>query len=603
VGSSFTISITYSYFLGVILFVRRVVEFAAASVAILLAMTAIASAGTVDIFPGANIPAVVNAAPAGTTFIIHPGTYRLASPITPKTGDIFSGQAGAILSGARLLTAFETSGSYHMATGQTQQGRITIDSSICDTGYPRCNYPEDLFIDNQPLVHVSSLGGVKAGTWFFDYATNTIYFSNAPAGHKVETSVQPAAFQGKANNVTIKGLIIEKFATPVMTGAISGAGTAFGSPTAGANWTIQNNEIRYNHSDGIRINFGFHVISNKIHNNGNLAIGGGVGGGNADGTGTRASSILIQGNEMSFNNYAHFKAHYGAGGSKFFLSRGMVFRNNYVHNNVGVAMHLDTGNYGAVYDGNTVADNSDEGIMHEISFAATMRNNKVLRNGYIYPDGSFWLYAANLLSATSQGVTAYCNTVEVAAQGGNGMNILTQHRNGYIPSINNYYHHNTLIFDGNSGNTGAARGDKTITGFFSSNKFDYNTYHMPALTRKAFAWNDKMNTFAQFKAAGEEAHGTADTNYKNPIPNVSVTAPVSGANVTGIVDINGKVSNTAASKVEFYVDWVLKQTTTGTPFAFAWNANTVSPGTHIITAMAYSATGTRSCYAVPVNVQ
>ena len=582
---------------------RAIAKASAALITLVISMGAICEAGTVNIFPGANIPAVVNASPAGTTFIIHPGTYRLASPIVPKTGDIFSGQVGAILSGARLLTTFTTSSSYHLVTGQTQQGRVTISNTICEAGYPRCNYPEDLFFDSKPLIHVNSLGGVAPGKWFFDYAANIIYFSDNPAGHVVETSVQPAAFQGTANNVTIKGLIIEKFATPVMTGAISGAGTGFGNPSAGANWTIQSNEIRYNHSDGIRLNFGFQINSNKIHNNGNLAIGGGVGGGNADGTGTRASGIVIQGNEMSYNNYAHFLPHYGAGGSKFFTSRGMVFRNNYVHNNLGVAMHLDTGNYGAIYDGNTVADNSDEGIVHEISFGATMRNNKLLRNGYIYPDGSFWLYAANLLSATSQGVTAYCNTVEVAAQGGNGINILTQHRNGYIPSINNYYHHNTVVFDGNSGNTGAARGDKTIAGFFSSNKFDYNTYHMPALTRKAFAWNDKMNTFAQFQAAGQDPHGTADTNYKNPIPNVSLSAPASGATVSGVVDVKGTVTSTVASKVDLYVDWVLKQSTSGTPFSFTWNAASVPPGSHLITAMVYSATGTRACYAVPVNVQ
>jgi len=582
---------------------RAVLKASAAVITLVVSMAAISNAGTVDIFPGANIPAVVNASPAGTTFIIHPGMYRLANPIIPKNGDIFSGQAGAILSGARLLTTFESSGSFHMVTGQTQQGRVTIDNSVCDTGFPRCNFPEDLFFDDKPLLHVNSLSAIGTGKWFFDYSANVIYFADAPAGHKVETSVVPAAFQGTANNVTIKGLIIEKFAAPVMTGAISGAGTAFGNPSSGANWLVQNNEIRLNHGDGVRVNFGFRVLSNNIHTNGNFAIGGGVGGGNADGTGTQQSNIVIQGNEMSFNNFAHFRPHYGAGGSKFFMSRGMVFRNNYLHNNIGSGIHLDTGNYGAVYDNNTIADNTDQGIFHEISFNATVRNNKLLRNGYIYPDGSFWLYGANLLSATSQGVSAYCNTVEVAAQGGNGMNILTQHRTGYIPSINNYYHHNTLVFDGNSGNTGGARGDKTITGFFSSNKFDYNAYHMPALTRKAFAWNDKMNTFAQFKAAGQETNGTADTNYKNPIPNVVVSTPAYGASVTGLVDVTGKVTSTAATKVDLYVDWVLKQTTSGTPFSFTWNANTVAAGSHLIAAMVYSATGARSCYAVPVNVQ
>ena len=50
-----------------------------------------AQAGTtVDIYPGADIPSVVDANPAGTTFIIYPGVYRVGTSQT-KTGDSFIG--------------------------------------------------------------------------------------------------------------------------------------------------------------------------------------------------------------------------------------------------------------------------------------------------------------------------------------------------------------------------------------------------------------------------------------------------------------------------------------------------------------------------------
>jgi hypothetical protein len=53
---------------------------------------AVSQAAAVDIHPGDDIPTVVAANPAGTTFVIYPGTYRLKQNIVPKTGDRFIGQ-------------------------------------------------------------------------------------------------------------------------------------------------------------------------------------------------------------------------------------------------------------------------------------------------------------------------------------------------------------------------------------------------------------------------------------------------------------------------------------------------------------------------------
>jgi hypothetical protein len=569
------------------------------------AAVAVCQAATVNISPGMDIPSVVNANPAGTTFVIYPGTYRLGARISAKNGDIFIGQTScappqtpctAILNGSRLLTSFKTSGVYYYVTGQTQQGQVTITTAQCQNPYPGCLYPEDLFFDDKPLVHVTTLADVGPGKWFFDYPANTIYFYDNPAGHKVETSVTPAAFDpGPANNVTIKGLTVEKFATPIVFGAVAGA---LGSPssTTGANWLIENNEIRLNHGDGVRINFGSRILNNYLHNNGDLGVGGGTA------SGTLASGVVIQGNEISYNNYAHVKPTSGAGGAKFGLSLGLVFRGNYVHNNEGDGFHADMGVVNALVDGNTITDNTEQGAFHEISFAATYRNNKLLRNGYIYPNGTDWLYAANLLSSNSQNVEAYCNTVEVSAQGGNGIDIIAQDRPGYV-SNNNHFHHNVVVFQGNSGWTGGASPNQA--NFFSVNRFDYNTYHLPDLSRHAFLWDKATNTFAQFQAAGQDTHGSADTKYTTVVPTVVITSPTDGSTVAGTVGITGNAQDsTSISKVELYVDWSLKSTEAGSsfPFNLTWNTSGVSAGKHTVAAMAYNAEGVRACYAVTVNV-
>ena len=569
-----------------------------------LSITISASGPSVEIYPGQNICDIVSEYPPSTTFVINPGTYRQQCVINAKTGDVFLGPCAtppcaissqAILNGSRLLTTFQHSGSYYYVTGQTQEGRVTIPSSDCVTGYSGCIYPEDLYFDSVPLQHVDSLSEVGPGTWFFDYSGQTIYFYDDPSGHTVETSVTDAAFApGPANDVTIQGLTVEKFATPVMTGAVAGAGTTLGSWTAGANWLVQNNEIRLNHGDGIRINFGWRILNNSIHDNGNLGIGGGLGG-------SKSNAILIQGNEIYNNNYARVLPAFAAAGIKLTQTIGAVIRGNNVHDNYGTGIHFDIDNLNALVDGNTVSNNR-QGIMAEIGYAVTIRNNTLVGNGYVYPTGSNWLYGANVLSATSQNVEAYCNTVEISAQGGNGIDILAQTRGSHISS-GNYFHHNTVTFEGNSGWSGAGTDDPSgQPNFFPLNHYNYNTYHLPNVGAKAFPWQNTM-TFANLQAAGQDTDGSADTNYTASAPTVVITSPADQSTVSGVVDITGTASDaTSVSKVEFYVDWALQSTTSSDSFSFAWNTNTLQAGQHTVAAMAYNSEGIRSCFGVTLNV-
>jgi len=137
--------------------------------------------------------------------------------------------------------------------------------------------------------------------------------------------------------------------------------------------------------------------------------------------------------------------------------------------------------------------------------------------------------------------------------------------------------------------------------FYSVNSFDHNAYHLPELSLKLFGWN-KYVTFAQLQAAGQEAHGSADTNYTGSVPTVAITSPADGSNVSGTVDVQGNAQDDI-SKIEFYVDWTLNQTATTSPFTFAWNTSGASKGNHTVTAMAYDTEGIQACYAVTLNVQ
>src|SRR5580658_5299952 len=315
---------------------------------LLIAVVAQSQTPTVTLSPGANVQSIVNANPENTTFLFQPGTYRLQS-IQPKNGDSFVGQNSPILSGARVLTVFSRQGNYWVAGGQTQQGQL---NGICLAQYPMCQYPEDLYFDNVPLLHVASLSAVGPGSWYFDYPHHNIYFLDNPSGHLVETSVTRSAFWGSAANVTISGLTVEKYAIPAQFGAI-------GDQYPGLNWTVTNNEVRSNHGGGIYLRSGSHATLNYVHNNGQKGIGG------------NGSNILVEGNQVSFNNWAGFDPGWEAGGMKFASTSNLTVSGNTVHDNVGPGIWADIGNTNTLIESNVVINNTaGSGIQDEISYSA-----------------------------------------------------------------------------------------------------------------------------------------------------------------------------------------------------------------------------------------
>ena len=251
------------------------------------ATTTAATTGSVVIPAGSSIQAAVNSNPEGTSFLIKAGVYRLQT-VVPKAGDIFTGEAGAILNGSRQVSPVQ-SGSYWVVTGQSQQG---VPVGMCEPTNPGCMYPEDLFFDNVPLVHVLSLGAVGPGKWYFDYGGDTVYMADNPAGHVVEIGVQRTAFTGSVANVQIRNLVIEKYANPGQIGAI-------GEQYPGPGWVLDGNEVRLNHGVGIRAAANMTITNNKVHHNGELGIGG-IG-----------NDILVQGNEIAYNNNLNFFTAWG----------------------------------------------------------------------------------------------------------------------------------------------------------------------------------------------------------------------------------------------------------------------------------------------------
>jgi len=65
-----------------------------------------------EIFPGDAIQAVVDSNPSGTTYCLKAGVHSITAAITPKTGDVFVGEYGAVLDGTGWTTTDTIQGAF-----------------------------------------------------------------------------------------------------------------------------------------------------------------------------------------------------------------------------------------------------------------------------------------------------------------------------------------------------------------------------------------------------------------------------------------------------------------------------------------------------------
>ena len=460
-------------------------------------------AGAIIIHPGDNVSAIVNNAPAGATFFFEAGVYRGVS-LSPKEGQTFIGEQGAVLNGSTLLTNFTQEGSHWVIGGQTQEGsRSATDQG--ENGSMRAGYPDTVYIDNKPLTPVDALSKLAPGKFYFDYAADKIYIGDNPAGHKVEAGTLDHAFEGNANGVTVKNFVVEKYSNPVQTGAIEG----------NQSWTIIDNEVRLNYAAGIRADANSKMVGNFIHDNGQMGIG------DYDHVKT---NLLVEGNEIARNGWwSGIEPMWEGGGTKFKYTDGLVVRGNYSHDNHGMGLWTDINNINTTYENNTVIHNDDGGISHEISYHAVIRNNVLMGNGY---QSIGWMFGDQIQIQNSSNVEVYGNKVDMTgAQGGNAIGLIQQNRgsgnHGPWVTTGNNIHDNIIVSKDGNGIVGGAADFNAAGMLNGGNVWKNNTYYMP---EGDHFWWGNTHSFAEFKAATGET-GTLSQAY----PNTDAWVTVSGA--------------------------------------------------------------------------
>ncbi len=289
------------------------------------------------------------------------------------------------------------------------------------------------------------------------------------------------AFISNAVDVTVQGFIVEGYASEFQQSAVKGA----------TRWTIEDNEVRYNRSSGISSADGSTIRNNFVHHNGQIGIKGtGVG-------------LVVEDNEISYNNTAGHPwktATAEAGGTKFWRTTNLVVKNNYVHDNDGPGLWTDGRNQNTLIAGNLVEANNGPGIFYEISYSATIRDNKVYRNSHV----GIWISASSDVEVKNNKVVDNLFGGISATQDDRGAGF-------YVENL--WVHDNYIQMVKTSQNFWGWNGLQQQVGddsYFTArnNRWDRNTYRIPAGLDRPFKWMNSRHTIEQWQDYGQDTNAT-----------------------------------------------------------------------------------------------
>jgi hypothetical protein len=435
--------------------------------------------------------------PPGTTYCLGEGVHRIRRPLKPQEGDTIAGRDGAILSGAAVLTDWEAG-----PDGWTAQGLLPPSPSThgpCLRSAPWCTLAEDVFVDGRRLTRVGSVDDVVPGTFYGDYARNTVTVGSDPAGTLVEQAVASSLIRSGRDRVTVRDLVLEMAANEAQVAAVDSRRTF---PRAGIGWRVLHNDVRLNHGVGVGVAGHGRVRRNIIREQGQLGVS------------AWGEDVDLLDNEISHNGLAGYDPEWEAGGVKFWMTVGAVVSGNHVHHNQGPGLWSDGGCDKTEYRRNLVTDNWLAGIQHEISYDALIARNRILRNGAVHK-GWAWESGIQIQSSGGRGLIEVRRNV--VAGNTHGITVIDSsdrrreepHPRGLHVVRNVLIHHNEIAMSPDQW-SGVFHdyGDHSV--FDRNLRFRSNTYHLESHEQRSFGWEDELLTWEQWRGrrAGQDRGGT-----------------------------------------------------------------------------------------------
>jgi parallel beta-helix repeat protein len=433
-------------------------------------------AGSVLVGVGSLTQRLLDTYPEDASFWLAASVHRIDGVLRPKAGQQFHGQPGAVISGAKVLSGFVREGHRWYVGGQSQRLPPHGNHSVCGAKNPLCYLSEEVYVNNDFRDRVRSLDDVGPGRWFFDHDRGRIYLGDDPTEELVETTVASQLFAGGAQDVVVRNLVVEKFGSRLQRGAVE--------PGGAAGWQVRNCEFRLNHGGGVGVDNGGRLADSSVHDNGQL------------GTGGNGAGAVFEHNEIARNNRLGVDPEWEAGGTKWAFTNGLVVRGNWVHDNLGNGLWTDLDNVDTLYEDNLVERNEGAGLLHEVSFKATIRNNVLANNG-----------GHGIFVMDSSDVEAYEN--RVAWNRGGGIGGRQDKRVGGPEqwSLSRLWVHDNDVTM-TSGTTGLYDwvGDGRV--FDQDNRFDRNAYTTPSSPVAWWEWQGERIGAGRWKRYGQDVHGT-----------------------------------------------------------------------------------------------
>ncbi|MBD0323095.1 MAG: right-handed parallel beta-helix repeat-containing protein [Aldersonia sp.] len=458
------------------------------------------NADVVELPLGADLQAIVDEHPPGTHYRIAAGLHR-EQELLPKPGDVFVGEPGAVLSGARDISAeavdWQQEGRWWVLEGQTQEGED--HGEIAEGGNMRDARPEELFVDGERFEHVASVNELAAGRWFFDYAADRIWIGEDPSTlGLIETSAAAAAIAGEnVDDVTVSDITVEKYANRSSFGAINGL-HSFG-------WQVRNCTARDNHGAGVSVGPGGLIEGCEIHGNGQLGLKvvGVIRRGADQGV---SAPVSVRRNSIHHNRMLDYDNSWEAGALKIAeCHQGVLFEENWVHDNDGPAVWFDVYNRAATIRGNLIERNRAHGIFYELSYGpTTIADNVVRHNGE--PDADF-PWASGIFVSNSRDVTVEGNVVYGNARGGISARS-AGHRDPLVRNL--VVRDNDIAFDGGFNGITLDRGAPGETFNTFGNRFEDNRYWTSSGSG-GFAWAGSTSLpWSQGQSHGNDIDGALE---------------------------------------------------------------------------------------------
>jgi len=212
-------------------------------------------AGAHYIAPGASIQAAVDGNPTWTTFCLGAGIHPITSPVTPKTGDAFVGEYGAILDGS----GWSASVDYYAAIMAHNQDidDVTIRNLVIRNMPQRCVHAFYQFSDRWVLEN-NEITGCRSGVSVSNAAVLRRNYIHHNSGDDNGGLIPNGAYVGYITS----GVVFED-------NEISYNGATQKMTSGANNVTFRNNWIHHN-VNGIWFdgdNFGTVIENNLIEDN------------------------------------------------------------------------------------------------------------------------------------------------------------------------------------------------------------------------------------------------------------------------------------------------------------------------------------------------